>query len=234
MKYTIVSINEDRADKKAAIKTAMHNHTEITDIPFVNGFDPAHLEWARNHWPGIEPEGWDLSPGEYGIWYSQLNCWWYAAQEGDLLVLEDDAIVSEEFDVVMGPLLTELPDDYDFMALFVPDNQLQDFRYRVNYDAGGAPMNAIDAGDPGYQYAIDGKRYVTRAYQGYSCVANLISQKGARKLIERLRVRHIYSTVDCFMFLEAHQGTVEAYAHHPSYQRPVTYDWNTQSIRVGT
>lgn len=233
MKYAIVSIDDARKDKKDAIRRAMHNHEEVTDIPFINGANERQLNRARERWPDVEPQGWTFSSaGELGVWYSQLNCWYWAAQNGDLLIYEDDAIVATDFDDRMTPILANLPSDWDFLSVFVPDNQLQDFRYRIVYDENGAPKTVVHPQDERYVYDI-GNDYVTRVYQGYSCVANMVSQNGAKKLLERLKARRMYSCVDCFMYMEAHQGNLNGYAHHPEAPRPVTYDWNAPSIIRG-
>ena len=231
MKYTIVSIDDSRNDKKADIRSAMHEHEEVLVESF-NGADDEQMHYARQRWPGIEPVGWNLSRGELGIWYSQIACWQWAAKFGDLIVYEDDAIVNPEFDRVMRPYIHELPEDYDFFSLFVPDNQMQDFWYSVVYDAGGAPMQVIRSWDERYNYNVPGLKHVVRVYQGYSCVANMYSQKGAQKLLDRLSVKHMYSPADCFVYMEAHQGILDGYAHHPDEERPVVYDWNVPSIRV--
>lgn len=232
MKYVIISIDDSRQHKKDAIRKAMHKHEEVKDIRYVNGIDKLDMLMAKRDYPKVELTGqWPLSRGELGIWYSQLNCWKYAAANGDLIIFEDDAIVTPKFDELMeGPIREELPKDHDFFALFVPDNQLQDYYYNTIYDENGSASMFKAAGQMGYKYEIDGNDYVTRAYQGYSCVANMVSQKGARKMLDIVDRLGIYTTVDCFMFMEAHRGSLDAYAHSPEEQRPVVYDWNAPSI----
>jgi GR25 family glycosyltransferase involved in LPS biosynthesis len=157
---------------------------------------------------------------------------WVAAQEhGPLIVLEDDAIVSERFDVIMENVWHDLPEDWDYFCLFVPDNQFEDYYRATAYDENGEPKLYTNPGEKWYSPSM-GSAYVGRAYQGYSCVGIMYSQQGGKKLHELAQQYGMYTPVDCFIFQQTHTGRVNGYAHTPDCERPVTYDWHNSPTLV--
>lgn len=228
MNYVIVSIDDSRLEKKTAIRQRLGNHTEI---PFVgcNGRDPESVKDHMDYFSG-HLDRWTPKVGELGVWLSMQKAWETAVNEGPLIVLEDDAVVAEEFDVYLNSIMEELPEDWDFFALFVPDNQFRDFWYTHAYDDRGEVVERSYK-HPLYQ-PNTGSLVVAKSYQGYSCVGMMYSRAGGQKLLDIAKQYGMYTPVDCFIFQQAFAGKVNGYAHHPAYRRPVTYDWENSPTLV--
>lgn len=221
MKYTIVSIE---AEERNAKRNAIREHVsleEVTEIKFCDGRKIA--EYLAAHPTLIVKDiSWQGHNGEMGIWYSQMACWQWAAENGDLLVLEDDAIIDEDFMWRLEEYMSELPADWDFFALYYGDEQKNDYYMSVD----GYRLH-----DHYSRFNI-GSKTVTRAWQGYSSVANAFSQKGARKALELVQKRGIYTTCDCFLFIEAHDGYLDAYGLHPEATKFVDHERNFPSLKI--
>lgn len=234
MKYTIMTVDDSRQEKKDAIRARL-GLDEVMDIDFVFGRDPEQMQKARSENPGLSSHLWHPSEGEEGIWYSQINCWKWAAEFGDLLVFEDDAILTDDFQHHLDNLMTDLPSDWDFFSVFVPENQQHDFYKNVYYDGDGVPHNIASPGT--YSHGAPpftiGSDKIARVYQGYSCVVTGFSKSGGEKLQALVNEFGMYTPVDCFLFLQAHRGNLNGYSPRPDYKRIVSVDWNAPSVRIG-
>jgi hypothetical protein len=229
-----MSIDDSRIEKMNAIRHNLREFEETLDIKYIDGRVSSNLEDARKIYTNVTKH-WMGSPGEEAIWYGQMNAWKWAAEHGDLLVIEDDAMVELDFAEHFKSMIDDLPDDWDFFSVFIPDNQQNDFYYNVYYDKDGCPHSngfpdRYDEGSPLY---LIGSDKIARVYQGYSCVATLYSQRGAEKLLSLVDEYGIYTPVDCFLFIEAHRGHLNGYTPRPDYKRIVFIDWNAPSLRVG-
>lgn len=225
--YTIISVDDSRAENKEHIRSSITCMEEITDIQFVDGRKRDELERAIATNQGIMPTGWNPTLGEMGIWLSQMECWKYTKNELDaLVVFEDDALIQPNFDEDFPKYIHNLPEDWDLLTICVPDNQTQDFYYKVVYDETGCPVSPVRAGQKRYIYDY-GSRILSRVYQGYCCVATVYSKQGAEKLLERAHKRQIYTPVDCFLFLESHRRDdgINGYAPRPDIPRIVNVNW---------
>jgi hypothetical protein len=232
MEYTVISIDDSRAEKRNKI------HENITlnhvCIDFCDGRKiDEYLD--RNEWMQSIPVHWQGGRGENGIWLSQAACWAHAADFGDLLVIEDDAIIGEDFMNHFDRFMQDLPDDWDFFALWKPPEQEVDYYYNNIYDDYGWPKmyGMLPAEHSLFNIGSD---IVTKAYQGYSSVCNGFSQRGANKILDILGEKGIYTTADCWLFLESKIGfpdspALNAYGVHPKYPRFVEHDGNAPSLK---
>jgi len=224
MHYTIITIDDSRADVKANIREAV-TLPEVTSIGFCDarvGNNMRAIEWTSL---------WGLTRAEIAIWHSHMNCWEWAARNGPLLVLEDDAIVDHTFMEHFNHVTQNLPEGWDYVSLWVPPNQEQDFMYDTVYDHEGTPTHFGRApSEWESQYFIPGN-VLAHVYQGYGFVATLYSQEGARKLLQIALERGIYTTADCFIFLQAHAGNVNGYAPKPDYTRFIWHDFDRPSLK---
>lgn len=220
--YTIVSIDESRAETKRAIRERMAFLPEITAIEFVDGRDRTRLD---AHLGDYEHVSGDLHDGELGVWLSQINCWRYLAGSDldALVVLEDDAVVDREIELALGRFLAYVPAGWDFIALHVPPDQKHDYLHARRIDPDGTSRFVRrDA------YSLEssphnlGNPIMATAYQGYSCVAIVYSRAGARRLLG-LVGRTIRDPVDCFVFKEHHRGNLRGYAPKPYIRDFVTH-----------
>lgn len=175
---------------------------------------------------------WHLTETEIAIWHSHMNCWQWAADNNEaLLVFEDDAIIDDSFMMHFENVMSWLPDEYDFVSLWVPPDQEQDFFYQVTYDEEGTPNITGSV-----NYDFESRYYLgngigAKVYQGYSFVTTLYSPAGAQKLLDLAMERGMYTPSDCFLFNQAHTGKVEGYAPHPWYPRFIWHDDSRPSLR---
>ena len=228
MKYTILSIDNSRESYKERIR----DRIQIPEVfvKAVNGNTEDAVEQLRSEGILLRRELWTPKKGEAGIWASIVNCWkWCIENDEELVVFEDDAIPVQNFQGLFNDFHDKLPVDYDFAALWVPNNQRDDYFYFVSYDENGVPHHV--SRPPGMDrhisiYAIDGAFPVSEVYQGYGGVAMLFSPNGARKFMEISRKMGVYTPIDCHFYLSAHRpvDNVFGYAPHPEYMM-VDYDW---------
>lgn len=234
MKKAIISIS-DRTPHYVKMIRDYVPFEEVTDIEYVNGRAEMGIGVSKvMRKEELWVSQWAPELGELGVWLSQYRCWqWCANNNEDLIVFEDDAVPTPHFKEIYDEFYPQVPDDYDFIAWFVPDNQQQDYSYRIQYDTEGVPLPVIHSGDDGYEYDY-GAKDMARVYQGYSCVCVQYSPKGAQKFIDIVKTRGIYTPVDCFLYLAAHRGAVDGYAPKPYGPRPVIVDWNAPTEVHGT
>lgn len=217
--YTIFSIDETRQQNKQASRSAL-SLKEI-NIDCVNGNDHDALEKAKAKW-GITITS-PFKGCELGIWYTTLNAWEYALENGDLLCLEDDAILTLGSNDLLIEYLKDSPKNMDFVSLFVPENQKHDYNYDISYNNGGVPFwPGQIRGESKFEF---GHSYLSRAYQTYSNVTILYTQHGAKRLISRVRKTGINQPVDCWLYSNAHGGYLNGYALKPKYTNVVDYNW---------
>lgn len=227
LNYTILSINDKRADKKAEIRRIIGDAIPEIKVVCVNGRDTDQVKAWLTIAPPINPVWTRVLHGEIGVWLSQINAWRKIVRtDCPLLILEDDAILEEDFLEHLDIMLSETPSTYDFISVFVPNNQEGDYYLEVGYDSEGKALPygmGAPEGAPCFQI---GSEVMVKVYQGYSCVATIVSPKGAARLLELAKTYGIYTPVDCFYFLNAHRGLLEGYAPQPKFKRVVKIDWD--------
>lgn len=226
MRYIILSIDDSRKEKKQNIRKVLSPWSE-SFIECINGYKMEELKSARLL-TGIKDA--PMLAGELGVWYSTANAWINVANNGPAVVLEDDALLREDFIAEFDKAIEDLPEDADFLSLFIPYNQTQDFYYMVSYDEEGLP-NIQATGVPEKQSIFYvGSQQIAKAYMGYGNVAIYYTQKGAHKLLNIAKERGIYTPVDCFLYLQAHSGNINGYALHPRLHGLVDVDWQAETL----
>jgi GR25 family glycosyltransferase involved in LPS biosynthesis len=231
VKYSIITINDKRKYYKDQIRQHVGLEEErivSVDGSYMNrdGLIESHLDdlglWISSQWP--------LSLGEIGVWMSNLLHWErVAVMDEPLVVFEDDAVIDAHFSEHMNTIVSQLPDDWDFVALWVPDNQRIDYRYNLRYNEHGTP-EIYGMRPEGLPSFFDfGSRDLARVYQGYGMVAMMYSPAGGRKLAELAKKYGLRNPVDCFIFEEAHKGALNGFAPKPD-KVFVSYDWPETTI----
>jgi GR25 family glycosyltransferase involved in LPS biosynthesis len=221
--YTIISINDTREDKKTKIRSSLPDKKEVF-IDFVDGSDDNQLQKAVEKWRNVELPG-PFKRGEFGIFFSLLNSLEYCANNGNLLVFEDDAMPREDFQEKINLYLTDSPVDMDFCSIWVPEGQQRDYYYDVIYDDGGNPSWTKELKYDESVYNV-GHPYLSKVYQGFSLVTTFFTQKGAQKLLEYAEEKGMFTPADCMIFIAAHTNKVNGYALNPRAERIIDYDWN--------
>lgn len=232
MKYHIISMNDARLFTKGMIRREMQG-ASLANVETFNAYENDSVRFLEQHGIKLDWDVWKPKVGELGIWASVVNCWnWCVENNEDLLVFEDDAIPVQGFIQKFNQFYNNLPKDYDFAAIWVPENQRGDYYYSVIYDDDGCPRQvprelAVPFGSES-MYEIPGRYPVSKVYQGYGGVSMLFSPGGSRKLFELSRKFGLYTPVDCHFYLSAHRpnNNVSGYAPHPDYVM-VDYDWST-------
>lgn len=231
MKYSIISINDNRLEYKENIRK--HVGLELEIVNSVDGVwmnRDSKIEKHLNDLGLKLSSQWPLQLGEIGIWMSNFLHWERVSKMNEpLIVFEDDAIINEHFAADTGNLLSELPEEWDFCALWVPDNQRQDYRYNLRYNEHGTPeiFGTRPNGLPSY---FDfGAINLANVYQGYGMVAMMYSPMGGKKLVELSKKYGLRNPVDCFIYEEAHKGALNGYAPKPD-KVFVDYDWAETQI----
>lgn len=222
-KYTIISINDVREDKKQRIRASLPDKEEVF-INFVDGNDNDQLKEAAEKWSDVETPG-PFKRGEFGIFFSLLNTLEYCAEHSDLLVFEDDAMPIMGFQRELDLYLSDYPSDMDFCSLWVPEGQQRDYYYDVKYDEGGNPSWTRELKYDQSVYNI-GHPYLSKVYQGFSLVTTYFTQQGAKKLLDYAREKGMFTPADCMIFIAAHTGRVNGYALNPKTSKIIDYDWN--------
>lgn len=179
--------------------------------------------------------GWNPERGEVGAYASHYRSWELAAKLNEpLMVFEDDAVLDTNFHVNFPKQIAELPDDWDFFAMWVPDNQKNHY---TEYITVNGPFEAPTL--KGIRY--DGstqfgcyRQFICRSYQGYGQVAIMYRPSGAQKLIDNVQQHGMYNTVDCTMHFLSLARQVNGYAPKPAFANLVHHDFNVPSTVHGT
>jgi GR25 family glycosyltransferase involved in LPS biosynthesis len=122
--------------------------------------------------------------GEYACLASHIVALEYLIQSefDELLVIEDDVILSSNFLRLFNLCYNDLPNDYDALA---------DSTYLPNYQEFSTEINNI---------LIDSK-YICRAYlQNSHTGVILYSKQGAKKILERFKTYGAISAIDTYLF----------------------------------
>ena len=226
MKYHIFSINDDRYNMRQTIVDRVD--LERARIRCFNAYEQNIAGFLKSR--GMHFDRWTPKIGEAGIWISNILAWeWCVENDESLICFEDDAIPLWDFSLRLGVLTEELKDtNWDICSLWVPNNQLQDYWYYVTFNEIGDPVHSSPpAGWKGREdsiYNLTGKSAAARIYQGYGGVAFMYTPAGAYKLLNYLRVRGIFTPVDCGLCQLSHLDILSGYAPRPEF-RLVDYDW---------
>jgi GR25 family glycosyltransferase involved in LPS biosynthesis len=225
VKYNIISLNDDRKVYKDYIRA--NTSLEEIYVPAVDGRSVDIREELNKR--DLFTTGWLPKQGEAGVWLSNYDNW-LAASEMDepLIVFEDDAIIEKEFDDKLNALIEELTVPWDYVALWVPENQIQDYVYNIYFDPKGDPVRIGD----NLPYALShfkNTRRTARVYQGYGMVSLMYSPEGGKRLLDLAHERGMYTPVDCFVYQQAHMGNVKGFAPTPIFANIVRYDWKAPS-----
>ena len=220
--YCIISIDDSRKAKKDYIRACLA--WPEAKIDFVNGKDPVELRAAKNKWATVETPG-PFKAGEFGIFYSVLNCLEYGAVNDGICYFEDDAIPVLDLQQYLDAYLNALPRNADMFALWSPANQCYDYDNASGYNSVGEPVyfphkgSAFDFGDPS----------ISRLWQGYGNVAMYFSRQGCKKFLEYVEKHGFFSPIDCLICIAVHGGYLNGYSLKPGVRELINYDWNAET-----
>lgn len=223
--YNIISIDDSRLEYKKRIRktvTFPEVYVPATNARAVDLEEELSKRELSLPFPG------QFAIGEVGIWLSMFDCWNWAVENNEILItFEDDASPKDNFNEAVSLFLSEVPEDWDFICLWVPDNQKQDYLYDVTYNDEGIPNIKGRRVKSLFDF---GAKHLARTYNGYGNVASMFSPKGARFFRDRAREVGLYTPVDCFLYQEAHAGRCSGYSPKPKYATLVDYDWAPTTV----
>lgn len=199
MKYTIVSVSNDRKDNISKIKELMHEHEFVNSIEFFNGREHDPFPVLQSH--GVRTDVYSPDDGrsapmtnsECGCWISQYRCIGFAKNNGCFLVLEDDAVLSKNFVSFLELAMKDLPDDWDFLSLFseVGQNFLSDESHI-------------------------GSKYIHKCISQLSITVGMVySQNGANKLTELFSTNGATYNIDSVIYRASRDGVINGYVVRP-------------------
>ena len=175
------------------------------------------------HIPAYVKNGGSFPPtsGAMGVWISNYLAYKkFLETDNDILFLfEDDAMVSENFFEVASSYYPQLPENWDFWALFVPD----DCRQWYFYPRANQPwVRSNDGGPTTYDMGLPD---VCRNYQDWSCAGYAVSRKGAELAVADVEANGISNPIDWYIFnvrhLDSQTQYFDTYSIKPSSYKPV-------------
>ena len=226
MKYNIVSIDDSRKEYKETIRARVK--LKEVPIPAVDG-KAVDLQ-AELDKRELFLEGYHPTRGELGVWLSTFDCWqWARDNDEELVVFEDDAIPTAQFNQFLEEFRSELPVNWGFLTLWVPENQYYDYLYDLEYDSTGG-WQKVGNDRTGFTSIFNyGAIRLSKVYQGYGNVATLYSPMGASRLINHARTNGISNPIDCWIMDRAHTGVIDGYSPKPHWAKAVRYDWAAET-----
>ncbi len=190
--YHIIHINDERKNNRDLIDSMLNASRH--EIKSVNAKDPKQKEefFLLNKDFKLS---WDkFKDGEIGNFASHYLAWNYVVENNlnNLLIFEDDAIINELFLEKYNLFLTHCPDDYDVFSIFVHKNQFPRFNHNdiINEN-------------------------ISKGYQDWSTLCYVISNSGAKKFIEYVKVNGMDYPTDWFIFRNGHKGIFNVYTFPP-------------------
>lgn len=201
MKYTIIHVNDRARDCMDHNNHILSTFERVDDIEFFDGRTGdgrASLEYLginTDAWKPYDHRNWNPLPAEYGIWVTTVNCLQYIVDNelDELLVLEDDILLSDSFIENFLVYVSELPRNYDYLSLSHLENQ-----------------NICD------DLSDIGLKHIHKSVnQPAGAQAILYSNKGATTILDYMRSFGMEYTSDCFIHRLSARGLIAGYSLKP-------------------
>jgi hypothetical protein len=221
VKYTIISVDDSRAENKNLIRSRLD--WEEVELDFVDGRIPRRLKQAKQKWHDVDTPG-PFKAGEFGVFYSVLTCLEYGSENGGILYFEDDAVPVLDFQQRLEYYLNEIPLPFDVFALWSPANQVGDYTSVSRFNDVGEPQ--YGQGSMNSIFEI-GKENVSLLWQGYGNVSMCFTEMGCKRLLEYIKARAFFSPIDCLICIAVHGGYLKGYSLKPHVPVLIDYNWNT-------
>lgn len=203
MKYTIIHINDRSKENMERTKSVLSSFEYISDIDFCDGRKVDARKIIENigisiNWSPYDGRTTDPLPGEFGVWLSNINVYKYIVKNRipEMLILEDDAILKENFVNIFLEVLKEAPKSYDFISLY-------------NFEYQNQENHRTDIGN----------KYLHRSINQYSAFQGMIfTYSGAKKILRLLKKEGIEYTNDCQIFRKSLEEKLNGYCLKSLYQ----------------
>jgi GR25 family glycosyltransferase involved in LPS biosynthesis len=208
MKYAIISINDRAKDNIENTKKILCNYEEL-NIRCVDGHKESiedimlDLSVHKNNWQWAKPRN-----GEIGLWLTNIFTFKKMVEENIdmLLLLEDDAMISEDFVDMFEKIIHEVPKDFDFVSLQYPKSSR--FHYK-------------DDAEIGLEHVCLAK------YNHFGTMSVLWSKSGAEKMLSSVKNTGFTYPIDLYMHeYLTKEGLINGYSIKPFVNQVVFHDWN--------
>lgn len=201
IEYHIIYINDERKWNRDNIDAYLNGkrHPIQSVNAKIDGVKEKFIEDNKDFnlaWEGFKP-------GEFGNFASHYLAWKYVVENNmdKLLIFEDDAKLSEEFIDKYNLFLDYCPKDYDVFSIFVHENQFP--RFNSN-----DIINDI----------------IAKGYQDWSTLCYIISNAGAKKLLNYVKQTGMDYPTDWFIFRHGAKGIFNVYTFRPEIAGGVEID----------
>jgi len=204
MRYVILSIDDSRKKYTDSIRRQLCDWEEVK-VDCVNGNDKDQLDSA------IEEFGVTIGPerkvGQIGCTLSTLRA--LSADNEPVLILNDDALLSENFSEEFSRRLSTLP-EYDVFSAFIPRDHDWYFYSGVTLKdrITNLENQHYSNGHPMFQ----SNGTTCRAYMRYGGVALYFTPNGKDKY---LSMRHLEKQMDDALYLANYHHTMKVYTSVP-------------------
>ncbi len=212
MNYHIIQIDDTRQDNVMGIKHVLGK--ERLDINSVNAHKDPELNEFYSSNPEFRVTGSGLTKPEVGCFASHYLAWKYIVKNNleDLLILEDDALLKDNFLNKYNSSKNKLPKDYDMFFLYANRYMAARFSIKEHYIK---------------------NHFISKAYQDWSTLAYLISYEGAVKAISLTHELGMIRPVDNFLLEGGEKGLLNVYAPKPPELLPIEINEKYEStIRI--
>jgi GR25 family glycosyltransferase involved in LPS biosynthesis len=209
LNYSIVSINERAAENKDNTRNIMSGFQELY-FECIDGNKVNSKEILDSLGITLKNWSWHSAPrgGELGLWLSNINLFNKMINENieNVLLLEDDTMLSDNFLNNFINIVEQLPEDYDFLSLVFPSSS----KYLYKEDA-----------EVGLEKVCSAK------YNHFSTIAILWSNNGAKKMIDSLNTHGIKHPLDIHIYdFLLNNNLINGYSIKPDQEQIVFHDWN--------
>ena len=199
--FHIIYINDERIKNRIDIENKLHaiKH-QITSL---NAKDQQKKSEFLENNKDFKIAWEHFKDGEIGNFGSHYLSWKYVVDNNldKLLIFEDDAIIDDNFLDMYNLFIEYCPSDYDVFSMFVHENQFDRFRKsdRIN-------------------------DYIAKGYQDWSTLCYVVSNSGAKKMINYVESIGMDAPTDWFIFRNGHAGKFNVYTFVPQKAGSVKID----------
>lgn len=201
--YAILSISDRCADNKLNTEAVLNGYTQHSIDCFDgianNAFEELSRLGIELRWQSYDFDERSIPPlgTEIGVWLSNIRAWDYMLKNKlkYLIVLEDDAIVCDNFKEIVESAISEAG-GFDFISL---------------YYSNAEGFKAVDAN-------ID-KVFLEKTDSQYAGFLGVVySLMGAKKIMTLIKRAGIWYTIDCLLFEWSRSKTLKGYRLKKQYE----------------
>ena len=191
MNYHIVQADLSRQDNVDKIISSLG--PQRIDCESIH-YKDIELFYKKN--PLFKVTGSRIDVSEVGCFASHYKAWSYVLDNDldNLLVLEDDALIKDNFADEINQFIKFLPKDFDVFFIYYDYEMSKRFQFKRDYI---------------------GNDFVCKAFQDWSTLCYLISNSGAKKLLELTHEYGMTRPVDRVMLDLGKSEIIKAYAPKP-------------------